>query len=38
MKIIHMHNSTPSQMMGMIIITGNGSVIAIDGGTPGDYR
>lgn len=36
MKIIQLHNSTPSQMMGMVIITNNGNVIAIDGGTKGD--
>lgn len=36
MKIILLHNSTHSQMMGMIIVTGNGRIIAIDGGTKGD--
>lgn len=33
MKIYHLTNITPSQMLGMIIQTDNGKVIAIDGGT-----
>lgn len=36
MKIILMHNSTMSQMMGFVIVTKNGKVIAIDGGMEGD--
>ena len=36
MKIILMHNNTPIQMMGIIIVTKNGRVIAIDGGKCGD--
>lgn len=36
MKIILMHNSTPSQMLGMVLVTKNGRIIAIDGGTAGD--
>lgn len=36
MKIILMHNNTPSQMMGIIIVTKGGKVIAVDGGTRGD--
>ena len=35
MKIYHMSNHTPSQMMGFIIRTGN-AVIAVDGGRDGD--
>ena len=36
MKIILMHNNTPSQTMGIIIVTKGGKVIAVDGGTRGD--
>lgn len=36
MKIIQLHNSTPSQMMGYLLITEHGKVIAVDGGTEGD--
>lgn len=36
MKIIQMHNSTISQMMGYILVTEHGHVIAVDGGTEGD--
>ncbi len=36
MKIIMLHNSTMSQMMGFIIVTKNGKIIAVDGGTDGD--
>lgn len=36
MKIIQLHNSTISQMMGYLLITDHGKVIAVDGGTDGD--
>jgi len=36
MKIIQLHNSTISQMMGYLLITDHGNVIAVDGGTEGD--
>ena len=36
MKIIQMHNSTPSQMMGFLLVTDGGKLIAVDGGTEGD--
>ena len=36
MKITLMHNNTFEQMMGIIIVTKNGKVIAVDGGTRGD--
>lgn len=36
MKIIQLHNSTISQMMGYLLITDHGKVIAVDGGTEGD--
>lgn len=36
MKIIQLHNTTSSQMMGYLLITRNGKVIAVDGGTKGD--
>lgn len=36
MKIIQLHNSTISQMMGFILITKHGKMIVVDGGTEGD--
>lgn len=36
MKIIQLHNSTPSQMMGFLLVTDGGKLIAVDGGTEGD--
>lgn len=36
MKIIQMHNATISQMMGYLLITENGKLIVVDGGTEGD--
>lgn len=36
MKIILMHHTTPSQMMGLIFVTKNNKIIAVDGGTRGD--
>lgn len=36
MKIILMHNTTDSQMMGLIFVTKNNKIIAVDGGTRGD--
>lgn len=36
MKIIQMHNSSLSQMMGYLLVTDRGKVIAVDGGTPDD--
>lgn len=36
MRIYQIKNQTPSQMMGYVIVTGNGKVIVIDGGTQGD--
>lgn len=38
MKIIQMHNSTESQMMGYLLVTEQGRMIAVDGGTEGDTR
>ena len=36
MKIIQLHNSTMSQMMGYLLLTEHGKLIAVDGGTRGD--
>ena len=36
MKIVQMHNSTSSQMMGYLLVTESGKLVAIDGGTRGD--
>ncbi len=36
MKIVQMHNSTDSQMMGYLLVTKQGRLIAVDGGTEGD--